>query len=128
MIVVVIQLLFTCTWSVCATDEWDDAGTCKICSYTLGNCARCSDGSTCTLCDPGYSPQSMYNGDVRCSASGPTCSTNCNTCISSVACTQCDATYHLYTDSNGDQVCFNCDACLACYNSNCSGCISGYFH
>jgi hypothetical protein len=96
----------------------NNACTCNVSAMTSNgpNCATCSNPTTCTSCNTGYS---LKTGSCSCDVSAMTSNgPNCATCSNPTTCTGCQSGYNL---SNVYNACGTCTALPAMPNcKNCS--------
>ncbi|KRX08807.1 Insulin-like growth factor binding protein, N-terminal [Pseudocohnilembus persalinus] len=136
----------------CASDEYDDNGTCQPCLYY---CATCQNGNSCETCyDAGASREADINNDCPCKQNyfqvdqDPKCTQcpyMCDKCeydnsIQGVKCNTCSGTHRqlenqcecddgYYDNNTGVGECTECpEKCNKCYNydGKCVECNGNY--
>lgn len=94
----------------CATNQWDNSGTCTNCDVS---CATCADATSCAVCKSGY---------VQ-ATTGTLCT--CPGFISSGTCSPCHVTCKTCTGASSTQ-CASCPVGSALTSGSC-GCSTGYY-
>eukprot|EP01016_Furgasonia_blochmanni_P023328 TRINITY_DN251_c0_g5_i1.p1 TRINITY_DN251_c0_g5~~TRINITY_DN251_c0_g5_i1.p1 ORF type:complete len:2505 (+),score=375.87 TRINITY_DN251_c0_g5_i1:195-7709(+) len=110
------RLGFTLNGTICNTDCLprtypNTISTSPLCLPCPGDCQTCTNGSTCTVCDPGFSLTSTGSCIASCA--------NCDICDSTTStCSKCKAGYFLKRGGCGP--CFtDCLECEAAENTTC---------